>query len=348
MLIPYKKMAAATLWSLLIGTPLAHAEIFVTTDSGNTIQVFSNSATGNATPLRSITVGAQPRGIYVDQANGEIYVALVNDGVNVYSINATGAATPVRSFTQNSSGNPADLGDFQGIHVANDEIYIANRDGSVTVFPRLTSGVNIAPSRSIVGASTGVQEPRGVFVSGNELFVAENSPRSIRVFTRTASGDVAPLRVITNTTAPNLGEVSQLLVANSEVTVADFGSGAIRTWPSITNGDTLPSRMIRGGTTLLNSPRGVALCSDSNTLVVANRNGDSLNFYATSADGDVAPTKTITGASTGLVGPRFVACTSDMAPATTPVPTLSEWGMIGLSSLLALGAFFGMRRREVD
>ena len=341
MSISYQRIAAATFALLLVGAQCARAEVFVTNDPGNTIQVFSRAATGSATPLRNITGLNQPRGIYVDETRGEVYVALVGDAVSVFSISATGAAAPIRTFTQNNNNSNA-LGDFQGIHVANDEIFIANRNGSVTVFPRLTNGSNQSPTRTIVGASTGLAQSRGVFVSGDELYVAANSPASIRVFSRTASGDVPALRVITNTTAPSLGETSQLLVANNEVTVADFGTNSIKTWPTSANGNTVSARMISGNAPLLVSPRGVAVCSDTNTLVVANRNGNSLNFFPITASGDVAPSAVITG----LNGPRFVACTSDVPTIAASIPTLAGWGFSSLFLLLGVGALFALRRRN--
>jgi len=312
------------------------AEIFVTTDSGNEIQVFSDSASGSDAPLRSITVGWGARGIFVDPDNGEIFVAFQNDRILVFDIDADGAALPLRSINQDSSASVSDLGDFQGVHVdvANNEIFVANRDGSVTVFNRTDSGT-LAPKRSLYGGNTGLVEPRGIFVQGDELFVADNSyPYAVRVFTRSASGNTAPLRVITNTASPSMGEVSQLLVANGEVTVADFGSLSIRTWPSNANGDVVPSRMISGVNTQLAKPRGVALCENSDTLVVGNRDGDMLTFYSVSANGNVAPTKTLDT----LAGPRFVSCVELGVAEPTSVPVLPLWALIGLSGLL-IGTF---------
>lgn len=338
-----------TMLSFMVAQPV-QAEIFVTTDSGSAIQVFSDTASGNDAPLRTITGVTGPRGIFVDSINGEIFVATRNDLILVYDINADGAATPLRTIDQNNAAD-SDLGDFQGVYVdvANNEIFVANRDGAVTVFNRTASGP-LTPKRSLYGDSTGFYEPRGVFVEGDELFVSEygrynpdlgSRVNSVRVFSRTASGDTAPDRVITNTATPSMGELSQILVANGEVTVADMGSNAIRTWPSTTNDDVVPSRMIRGGTTEFNSPRGVALCTDTNTLVVANKGADTLTFYSASADGDEAPTKSLTT----LDGPRFVSCTSEAVSA--PIPTLNNWGIALASLLLALGTIITLRRKHL-
>jgi hypothetical protein len=335
-------LVAATLLFMVVQP--VQAEIFVTTDSGNAVQVFSETASGSDAPLRTITGITNPRGIFVDDINGEIFVARQGGQIQVYDINADGAATPLRTITQDNSAD-YHLGAFQGVHVdvANNEIFVANRNGSVTVFNRTDSGT-LAPKRSIYGASTDLGNPRGVWVQGDELFVANNSypEKTVLVFSRTANGDAAPVRVITNTADPSMGELSQIMVANGEVTVADFDYSrpAIRTWPSTTNGDVAPTRMITGGNTQLIKPRGVALCTDSNSLVVANRDANTLTFYSASANGDVAPTKSLNT----LDGPRFLSCTADSGPAS--IPTLNNWGIVLASLLLALGTIITLRRKH--
>jgi hypothetical protein len=49
--------------------------------------------------------------------------------------------------------------------------------------------------RVIAGASTGLLQPTGIAIRDGELFVADRWTR-VRVFSATASGDVAPLRVL--------------------------------------------------------------------------------------------------------------------------------------------------------
>ena len=58
----------------------------------------------------------------------------------------------------------------------------------------------------------------------------------------------------------------------------------------------------------------------------------------------------INGNNDGITGPYTItlsaATDGGAAPAPTSIPTLSEWGMILLSSLLALGTIFALRRKR--
>ena len=55
-----------------------------------------------------------------------------------------------------------------------------------------------AGSRMITGPTTGLVAPKGIINVDGRLIVADNGSNSIRVFTETASGDVAPTFVVTN------------------------------------------------------------------------------------------------------------------------------------------------------
>src|SRR5260370_30823765 len=61
----------------------------------------------------------------------------------------------------------------------------------------------VAPLRAIPGALTGLGSPSGVFIDtvNNEIFVANWGNPSLTVYPRTASGNVAPLRTLTNAPA---------------------------------------------------------------------------------------------------------------------------------------------------
>src|SRR5438128_311331 len=81
---------------------------------------------------------------------------------------------------------------------AQDELFVTNGSGnSVTVYARTANG-NVAPLRTISGASTGLAGPRGVAVDlvNNELAVTNQNITSVTVYARTANGNVAPLRNI--------------------------------------------------------------------------------------------------------------------------------------------------------
>jgi DNA-binding beta-propeller fold protein YncE len=80
----------------------------------------------------------------------------------------------------------------------NNEIFVANTfNNSITVYGRTANG-DVAPIRTISGASTGLSSPFGIAVDtvNNEIFVANFFNNSVTVYGRTANGDVAPVRTI--------------------------------------------------------------------------------------------------------------------------------------------------------
>jgi DNA-binding beta-propeller fold protein YncE len=306
----------------------AQAEIFVTNDGSESVTVYPNNATGDQAPLRKITFSGQPRGIAVDTVNGEIFVATQSGSVLVFGINATGAATPLREITGG--------GDYQGVAVdtVNNEIFVANRnDGTIEVYARLADGA-ATPVRTLdVG-----DEPRGVFVNvaANELYVTRSN--EVSTYLRTASGTDAALRTISPTTS--VGDLSQVTLdtTRAQLVVANHENDAIRVWPVGADGDVDPVRSILGSATLLDSPRGVAICSGAEYIVPA-RNEDRLTAYAASASGDVPPLRTITGSATELDSPRFVAVTGTCG-GSSAAPMI---GPLGLALLVALFALIGIR-----
>ena len=80
----------------------------------------------------------------------------------------------------------------------------------------------------------------------NEIFVANDGGNSVLVFDASASGDVAPLRVlkgpkslVSNPTGVYLDE------ANNELWVASFGDHTAAVYSPTANGDVAPLRVIR-------------------------------------------------------------------------------------------------------
>jgi hypothetical protein len=83
----------------------------------------------------------------------------------------------------------------------------------------------------------------------------------------------------------------------------------------------------------------------NNEIVVANFFSDAITVYSRTANGDVAPLRTIQGPATGLSGSVDVAVSTD--PPIPVIPTLTEWGQIGLVSLLmVVSALLTLRRRR--
>ncbi|MDQ1347442.1 MAG: hypothetical protein QG573_813, partial [Acidobacteriota bacterium] len=112
------------------------------------------------------------------------------------------------------------------------------------------------PLRSITGAATGLTDPFSAAVDPvhDELFVVNQT--TVRVFSRTATGNAAPLRVLAGAATgfggnrgidvePFTGEISVIRTIPTEAVLFFARTAA---------GDTAPLRSIVGALTQLNGP----------------------------------------------------------------------------------------------
>jgi len=255
---------------LAAGTRAAFAqdELFVTNGGGDTVTVYTRTANGNIAPLRTISGGA------------------------------TGLSTP-RGMA---------------LDTVNNELAVANSlsPPSITVYA-LTANGNVAPLRTISGAATGLTvNTVGLAVDtvNNEFFVtigASLGP-SVLVFSRTANGNVAPLRTISGAATGLISPYGVAVdIVNNEVAVTNLSGNSVTVYSRTANGNVAPLRTISGAATGLNGPLGLAVDTVNNELVAATSGGNSVSVYARTANGNVAPLRTIAGAATGLSGPVGLA-----------------------------------------
>jgi DNA-binding beta-propeller fold protein YncE len=98
----------------------------------------------------------------------------------------------------------------------------------------------------------------------NEIAVANNGDNSVLIFSRTASGDVAPARVIRGS---RTGIDRPMGVAidrkNNELWVANFGNHSAVVFARTANGNVVPKRIIR------NAPAGTPTSGFGNPMAVA-------------------------------------------------------------------------------
>ena len=252
----------------------------------DSITVYSLMANGNVAPLRTISGGAtglaEPIGLAVDTVHGELLVANASS-ITVYSRTANGNVPPLRTISGLSTGliDPFGL----AVDVAHGEVLVSNfgivpvpggegspNPGFITVYSRTANG-NVPPLRTIAGAATGLQNPRGLAVDtvNNQILVVNvdgnltdgpPQPPTITVHSRTANGNVAPLRTISGAGLQNpIGLAVD--TGNNEVLVANFGGSnaegqpllpAITVYSRTASGDAAPLRVITGPATGLNGP----------------------------------------------------------------------------------------------
>ncbi len=307
-------------------------EVVVTNWGNHTVTAYSRTASGNVAPLRTLTsdsnvqVGiGNPGAAAVDLTNNEIAVTncVSHPRIAFWSRTANGTVAPLRVIQGQSTRISRS---FHGIAidpVNNEVLGPSTYESAVLVFPRTANG-DVAPLRVIQGSLTDIGKPQGlsVDVTNNEIAVAnENSPSvagpSITIYSRTANGNVAPLREITDAGDSLLKPVGVFDdPVDNVILVADGDSAtpSIVVYPRTANGPTTPLQRITGSSTMLSRPRQVVVDTVNKEIIVANQGERALNppvqgniaVYNLSDNGNVAPKRFISGPLSGVGFPRSV------------------------------------------
>jgi serine/threonine protein kinase, bacterial len=162
------------------------------------ILVYAADASGNATPLQTISGAATsldgPIGLTVNKS-GVSFAANIYDGtVTSYAKGDDGNVAPKTTIAGSKTGlvypNSVVL-DGSG------HIYVADQGaGAVFVFAPNANG-NVAPIRTIAGSKTGLIAPSGLaHDAAGHLYVIDHTANRISVFASSVNGNVAPLRTI--------------------------------------------------------------------------------------------------------------------------------------------------------
>lgn len=165
---------------------------------------------------------------------------------------------------------------------------------SVKVFA-ITAMGDVAAQRTIAGASTGQGNPRGLFVSSDEIFLADQGASALNVYPINADGNAAPVRRIVGA-ATQLSQPVGVLVHQNEVYVSNQ-SGVVTVFPINGTGNIAPTRTITG----LANAHHMAIFN--NELYVTEFAGAAVKVFPINASGAAVPTRTIAGAATRLTSP---------------------------------------------
>ena len=270
------------------------------------IAVFARLAEENSVPLRVIAgqktlLSRTMHDIRYDAIHDEIVVSNpFAQAILTFRGSATGEEAPIRVI----QGPKTMIGnvDRVGIDPANNEIYVPIRE-SVLVFPRTGTG-DIVPARVIRGPDTTLTRARSVGVDPvrNVVAVAVDGDRStqrggqpgegklpsIVIFSRTASGNVKPLRVIEGPRTeivrfsqiqvyPPKGWV--IITQPGRVDVQEPEDVFVGIWSIEDNGDVPPRWKIGGERSGMKKPRGVVLNPKNKELIVADMRLNSVLTY---------------------------------------------------------------------
>lgn len=299
----------------------------------DTIKVYSRTAEGNTPSLRTIggpnTELFNVSGIFVDPKNDEILLLsnTLDNSVIVFGRTDTGDVPPLRTLIvldSNHSGvfhETFALSSGIFVDIYNNEIFVANRNDTITVYGRTDEG-NANPLR-IIGSKTGLLSPKWIYpdTKNNEIFVSNLEGESnfshgsdlTTVYGITDEGNAAPLRTISHSLVAPEGIFVD--TTNDELFIAYAVGTEGLSWTLITanrrtdEGNAVPLRNIVGTNPGLSFPEDVFVDTENNEIFVTVN--DTITVYGRTDDGDVPPLRTIEGPDTGLATPSGIFVDTD-------------------------------------
>jgi hypothetical protein len=251
----------------------------------------------------SSSAGPSDSGANFDVSLGD---AFGDDGMTGGDASASDTSTGSDAPSAADGGSPDARGDANANSDASAEaggaaapgIYVTNAGNTVTVFALGATG-NVAPIRTISGASTQLNLPIGIRVDGKgNLLVANRQGGNVTVYPDTASGNVAPTSVLT---ATGMGSPQGIAIgASNDVYVStcpncgasNGGNSSIFHFPSA-SGESDSSFSSAG----LAYPSSIALDGSGN-LWVGNSFGGDVELFAAGSGGPDGGTATPTATFT--------------------------------------------------
>lgn len=281
------------------------SQLYVSGVDGNRLLIYNdaNSVTGSPVPNQTVTGGLTtlngPRGIALDMARDQIYIAnALNNSILVFhnARTVTGSVAPNRTITGVSLNRPSAL----FFDVVSNRLFVGNTTGnSVLIYDNAsTLNGNVAPSRTLTGIATTLNAPVGINVDvTRDLLYVSNGSNQILVFSNaaTVTGNVSPIRTIGGLSSPAGIFTDEM---TDRLYVANTGANAILVFngASMANGTPVPDRILSGGGTLLNLPREVFVDFGRDRMYVSNDGGNSVLVYngASTVNGNTAPSRNLT------------------------------------------------------
>jgi hypothetical protein len=246
------------------------------------IAVFARLADGNAARNGAIEgqrtmLGRTMHGIDYDHLNDEIFVPQqFGQAILVFKGTARGEEPPVRVI-QGSKTQLVAL-DRLAVDPYNNEVYVPEGD-NVLVFDSKANG-NVAPKRVLGGPATGFTAAGSVAIdhTRNLVVVGSNArgetgqgSDQLAIFDRTASGNVAPKRVIRGLKS-RLGDVGNMRVyPEGGLVFVIQQAGYVGVWSIEDSGEVPPRFTVGGPNGILQKPRGLDIDPKHNAVIVSDK-----------------------------------------------------------------------------
>jgi len=180
-------------------------------------------------------------------------------------------------------------------------IYVGNvGNNSISVFTPHSNG-NVAPTSTIVGALTLINQPYYIFVDSSGNIWASNwssgGAGSITKYAPGTTGNTAPTNTITGAATLLVGPCGIFVDSAGKIYSANCDGPTVNVYAAGTTGNTAPAQSIAGAATTLTFPEGVTLDAAGDIWVGDCLAGAGVKEWPNNATGNMAPTKTITNAA---------------------------------------------------
>lgn len=261
----------------------------VNNDTVDTLVIFSRNAKGNVPADRELRTPHGTFGIAVDEAAEEMYLSTQHDNtVTVFKKYATGEEEPVRLL----QGNKTQLADPHGlaIDVKHALMFVSNHGSHHEKEEGGAASVTYIGGLASDAAANKKNWPVGAQAAGSGTY----RPPSITIYPLKATGNTAPLRIITGPkTQMNWPTGLAVDEARSELYVANDMGNSVLVFNYTDQGDVAPKRVLTGPKTMIKNPTGIWIDAKNNELWVANFGNHTATVYPIGASGDVAPKRMI-------------------------------------------------------
>jgi hypothetical protein len=249
----------------LLVNPIALAvdsagRVYTANDGSNIVEIFASGATGNVAPAAQVQFTGQTEGVTVDSL-GNLWVAsFINNTIYEFAAGATGTPAAIKTIVGSNTQLSVPTSEYID---ASGKLYVCDHAGGIVVFAAGASG-NATPLEFIAGSNTQLVTPFGVVVdSAGRIIVADlgnagSSNGAVRIYAAGATGNVAPVAVISGPATGLASPSGVTLDASGNIWVGD-NAGAIFEFASNASGNVAPIRSIQGNSTLMNAPFGPVL-----------------------------------------------------------------------------------------